>query len=73
MGSFWFSWGSDPPPSPPEFEGLCNQVVFSTRTTKLPATVAFLSSFLVKNIAIYRVAKVLRNQTVILSKTHKTI
>ena len=47
FGTFWFSWGLAPPP-PPEPEGLCNQVVFTPQTTKLPATVAYVSLFFTK-------------------------
>ena len=74
----WFlalvgSLGAWLPPPQKKNEGLCSQVVFSTRTTKLPATVALLSSFLVKNIATYLVAKLLRNKSAILWNTQNHV
>ena len=74
----WFlalfgSLGAWFPPHPSKFEGLCNQVVFTPQTTKLLATVAYLSLFFDKNIATYRVANLLRNKSVVLWQTHKTM
>ena len=72
LANFGFLGACSAPPPPPEFEGLCNHVLFTSHATKLPATVTFLDSFFAKNIATYLVANQLRNKTVILWKTHKT-
>ena len=58
FGKFWSSWGLvGAPPILPVFEGLCNHVLFTPHTTKLPATVTLLGSVFAKNIATYLVAE----------------